>query len=164
LNQVRVTSKFDTWLHKEGLAGVSGMVLLALNRRRSLAGVTVTGSSAALIATWTQYEQPCPAAEYVRTWLHEAGHNLGLTARDSRTFYEGAGHFGPHCFAGIGKQASYMPSAGARRESIKALIAHLKKATCLMFGSIEGSGTTFCPECAKAGRRAPARWPAAAHV
>lgn len=84
------------------------------------------------------------------TLVHELGHYVELTSPLQKTHYTGHDHQGPHCNEGL--------SAADKTKQHYAGLA----GSCVLFGEGHAArSTSFCAECAKAGKRSTVRRPGA---
>jgi hypothetical protein len=184
---VGFTSEWGEWLKREGIDGSRVVLRLRMGLRDGTAAgvryqnpfspaevkkglshlskweqqyvLSNPNGNVLLLSSWSHHERLFSATKQFVIGAHELGHAVGLAAPDQSTYYVGRGHQGPHCHAGIGLMNSYRPDAGATKGEIANFTARLKSASCLMFGSLDGSGTTLCSECRASARRSPVRWP-----
>lgn len=87
-----------------------------------------------------------PARDRQGTLVHELGHYVELTSPLQKTHYTGRDHQGPHCNEGLSavdKAKQHYAGLGG---------------SCVLFGEGHAArSTSFCAECAKAGKRSTVR-------
>ncbi len=124
-----------------GLAAGTGTLRLTVNVvDRMRGGLSFGGGNLICICT-KGWWQTCSGDSQNLTAIHEFGHKIGMVPDGTGqlpdavpTRYEGCGHVGSHCHAGLPVQASYLGATGAR---------------CAMFGETSGP-SSFCDDCAVA--------------
>jgi type VI secretion system secreted protein VgrG len=114
--------------------GTVRLVLNVVNRMRG--GLSFGGGNLICICTrawWSTTSE----ADQNQTMIHEMGHKLGMVPNNDdldrpTNQYDGSGHVGSHCHAGVAAMANYGSASGS---------------TCVIFGSTNGR-TAFCAGCA----------------